>query len=66
MSVADAARYLSISTRTIRRLIKKGDIPIVRIGISVRIARATLHGYIALRTESEPWQTATMNVTTSH
>jgi len=66
MSVADAARYLSVSTRTIRRLIQKGDIPIVRIGGSVRIARATLQSYIALRTESEPWQTAIIKVTPSH
>jgi len=66
VSVADAARFLSVSTRTVRRLITKGDIPIVRIGGSVRIAVVALNAYIALRTESEPWQTAAMKVTLSH
>ena len=66
MSVADAANYLSVSTRTIRRLIQKGEIPIVRIGGSVRVARAALHAYIAMRTESDPWQTVIMKVTPSH
>jgi excisionase family DNA binding protein len=66
ISVADAAVYLSVSSRTIRRLITKGDIPIVRIGGSIRIAIAVLNAYIAFRTESEPWQKVVMRVTPSH
>ena len=52
ISVADAAAYLSVSPRTVRRLIKKGEIPVVRIGSALRIAIAVLNAYIALRTES--------------
>jgi excisionase family DNA binding protein len=66
ISVAGAAIYLSVSPRTVRRLIAKGDIPIVRVGGSLRIAVAMLNAYIALHTESEPWQTAVMKVTPSH
>lgn len=66
ISIANAAVYLSVSPRTVRRLISKGEIPIVRIGGSVRIAIAMLSAYIALRTESEPWQTAVMKSTPNH
>jgi excisionase family DNA binding protein len=53
ISVADAATYLSVSTRTVRRLIERGEIPIVRTGGSVRIARPALHSYVAMHTELE-------------
>jgi len=66
ISVADAAIYLSVSPRTVRRLIAKGDIPIVRVGGSLRIAIAMLNAYIALHTESEPWQRTVLKVTPSH
>ena len=66
MSVADAAGFLSVSTRTIRRLIQKGELPVIRIGGSIRIARAAMQAYITMHTESEPWQTVIMNVTPSH
>jgi excisionase family DNA binding protein len=66
LSVKDTATYLSVSSRTVRRLIDKGDIPIVRIGGSIRISVGALNAYIALRTESEPWRTAIMKVTPSH
>ena len=66
LSVKEAAIYLSVSTRTVRRLISKGDIPIVRIGGSIRIAVGALHAYIVLRTETEPLHKVAMKVSPSH
>lgn len=37
MSVAEAARFVSLSERTIRRLIDEGKVPHIRIGASIRI-----------------------------
>lgn len=37
MSVADAARFVSLSKKTIRRLIEENRIPSIRVGNSVRI-----------------------------
>jgi excisionase family DNA binding protein len=66
ISVAEAATFLAVSTRTVRRLIRAGDFPIVRIGCSIRISISALNAYIVLRTESEPWQTAIMKVIPRH
>lgn len=45
-SVSDAARATGVSTRTIRRLIGAGDLPVIRVGLLVRIRLADLHAYI--------------------
>lgn len=44
LSIADAAEYLGLSTKTIRRLIAKGHLPAskVRGTVSVRVRRADL------------------------
>ena len=42
-----AGAKLSLSARTIRRLVDAGDLPVVRIGGAVRIAQADLEAYIS-------------------
>jgi excisionase family DNA binding protein len=42
VTVPEAARDLGISTRTLRRRIKAGEIPIVRVGRAVRVDLAEL------------------------
>lgn len=37
MSVAEAARFVNLSEKTIRRLIDEGKVPYIRIGASIRI-----------------------------
>lgn len=37
ITIAEAARRLSVSSDTIRRMIAKGELPMVRIGRLVRI-----------------------------
>lgn len=45
LSVAEAASALSVSTKTVRRLIARGDLPAKRIGSRmIRIAIAALDG----------------------
>ena len=45
-SIAQVARYLGVSTKTVSRLIKDGQIPIHRIRGQVRISEADLAAYL--------------------
>lgn len=49
----EAAQYLSISLPTLVRLVKKGEIPHVRIRRSVRFKKADLDKYLEARTTTE-------------
>jgi excisionase family DNA binding protein len=49
----EAARALSISESTLWKLVKAGQLPVVRLGRSVRFAPASLQAWIAGQT-SQP------------
>ena len=55
LSVPQAGAYLNVSSDTVRRLIRSGNIPHARIGNSIRIRRADLHGYLESQI-SRQWQ----------
>ena len=46
-TLADVAELLSVSTRTVRRLIDDGHLPCHRIGRSIRISETDLRSYLA-------------------
>ena len=46
LSAEAMAELLSVSVRTVRRMIAAGEIPIVRIGRSVRIRRVDIEALI--------------------
>ena len=46
MTVSEAAAVLRVSTKTIRRLIAKGDLQVVRVGRSVRLRQEEINGYL--------------------
>ena len=46
LSVADVAEALAVSERTVRRMIASGEVPIVRLGRSVRIRQIDLDALI--------------------
>lgn len=48
----EAARRLVVCKRTVRRLVERGDLPVVRVGGSVRITAAALTAYITVHTET--------------
>ncbi len=48
LSVADVAGTLSVSQKTVRRMLDAGVLPACRVGRLVRIQRAELERYIAL------------------
>jgi excisionase family DNA binding protein len=54
VDVREAARMLSISTRTLWSLTDSGEIPAVRIGRSVRYSVATLRDWINHREAGAP------------
>ena len=43
LSVRDVAALFRISTKTVRRWIKSGDLPATRLGRDWRVARSDLH-----------------------
>jgi len=47
MTVSDAAAVLRVSTKTIRRLIAKADLQVVRVGRSVRLRQEEINRYIS-------------------
>ena len=53
LSISDAATYLAVSTDTVRRLIRAGEIPHARIGNSIRIRRVDLESYLEAQTTRE-------------
>jgi excisionase family DNA binding protein len=55
LSVADAGKYLGVSSDTLRRLVRSGVIPHARIGNSIRIRRTDLDAYLDGQT-SRQWR----------
>ena len=49
MTVAEVAALMRVSTMTVYRLIKAGDLPAVRFGKSYRIDEADVDAYLAAR-----------------
>ena len=45
----EAAGFLAISTRTLSRIVKQGDLPVVRVGGSNRFTMPDLEVYIGRR-----------------
>ena len=51
-TTAEVAEHLNVSTRTVRRWIKAGALPVHRIGGLVRISEADFAAFLALRREA--------------
>lgn len=47
LKIKQAAEHLGVSTKTVRRLIDTGDIPVIRVATCVRINPADLDRYVA-------------------
>ena len=45
----EAAGFLAISTRTLSRIVKQGELPVVRVGGSNRFTMPDLEVYVARR-----------------
>jgi excisionase family DNA binding protein len=46
LNVASAAKQLSVSEKTVRRLISAGRLPAVKVGAQMRIDQAELDAYV--------------------
>ncbi len=46
LSVADAAAHLQVSTKTVRRLLARGELGASRVGRQLRISRSELLAYL--------------------
>ncbi|WP_445809947.1 helix-turn-helix domain-containing protein [Yoonia sp.] len=47
LTISEAAEYLAISERSIKRLIARGDLPCIRVGSALRFVFADLEAFIA-------------------
>jgi len=50
----EAAEFLSVSTSTVYRILRRGELPAYRVGHSIRISQVALENY--LRAQSPPLQ----------
>jgi excisionase family DNA binding protein len=57
LTVAEVADMLRVSTMTVYRLIRTGELPAVRVGRSYRVKRADLDAYLEAQVV-EPEQAA--------
>jgi excisionase family DNA binding protein len=48
LTLPDVAKVLGVCTRSVRRLIERGEIPVHRVGRLIRITETDLHNYIRL------------------
>ena len=55
MKVSEAAAVLRVSTKTIRRLITKGDLQVVRVGRSVRLRQEEINCYISKQSSNSKY-----------
>ena len=49
LTLAEAARVLGVSIKTVRRFYANATLPIVRVGRQIRVASADLEHFIAAR-----------------
>ena len=49
----ESARQLSVSTRTVRRMMERGELPWVRIGRAIRIPAKSLKKWVDINMSSE-------------
>ena len=54
LAISEAARRLAISSRTIHRLIQRGELPSILIGRRRLIRRSSLADWLAGREQHEP------------
>jgi excisionase family DNA binding protein len=47
LSIADAAAYCSVSAKSMRRAVARGEIPVLRLGSRVIVPRAALDALFA-------------------
>lgn len=50
VTIEEAAEVLSLSVRTVRYMIERGELVPVRVGRAVRLATSTLRAYVEMRT----------------
>ncbi|MHC4128113.1 MAG: helix-turn-helix domain-containing protein [Planctomycetota bacterium] len=55
LSIPDAGTYLGVSSDTVRRLVRAGEIPHARIGNSIRIRHVDLEEYLQEKT-TRKWE----------
>jgi excisionase family DNA binding protein len=53
LDIAAIAARLGVSTKTVRRLIERGELAVHRIGRQLRVSAADLHSYVARQRQNE-------------
>ena len=54
LDVLDIAKRLGVSTKSVRRMIARGELPIHRIGRLIRVSELDYHNYVVERRQNNP------------
>jgi excisionase family DNA binding protein len=52
LDVLDIAKRLGVSTKSVRRMIARGELPIHRIGRLIRVSELDYHNYVVERRQN--------------
>lgn len=58
LTIPEAAETLRFGVSTVKLMVRRGELPVVRCGRAVRVPRAALEEWIAQRTERSEWSAA--------
>jgi excisionase family DNA binding protein len=47
-SIADIAAFMTVSTKTVRRMVERGELPVHRIGHQLRVTESDLERFLAM------------------
>jgi excisionase family DNA binding protein len=66
LTIVEVAAALRVSKSTVKRLIARGELPVVRFGRSVRISVSELEGFVARSRGAEPMRSRTARLAGRH
>lgn len=55
LTIPEAARTLRLGLSTVKLMVRRGELPVVRCGRAVRVPRVALEEWVANRTEWPDW-----------
>lgn len=55
LTIPEAAEALRLGVSTVKLMVRRGELPVVRCGRAVRVPRTALREWVAQRTERSDW-----------
>lgn len=58
LTIPEVAETLRLGVSTVKLMVRRGELPVVRCGRAVRVPRSALQEWVAHRTERPDWSTS--------